>query len=85
MLRDITGNWKLIRKINHNCVNLETRKLSPLGDFESHNVVIQLKNENTLNRLYGFKKTYKTIALHIDEKEQFKTRLENALQLLKSK
>ena len=57
----------------------ETRKLSPLGEFESHNVVVQLKNENTLIGLYGFKKRYKTIALHIDKKEQFKTRLENAL------
>ena len=59
----------------------ETRKLSPLGDFENHNVVIYLNNENTLNGLYGFKKTYKTIALHIDEKELFKTRIENAFAL----
>ena len=48
-----------------------TKKLSPLRGFESHNVVIRLKEEEVLFGLYGLKSTYTTIALHVDEKEQF--------------
>lgn len=56
-----------------------TRKLSPLGDLESHNVLIHLKNQTTLEGLYGFKKTCTTVALHIDEKERFKLAVERAM------
>ena len=58
----------------------QTRKLSPLGDLESHNVLIHLKEENKLQRLYGIKKTFTTIALHVDEKERFEQALRTALQ-----
>ena len=61
-----------------------TRKLSPLGDLESHNVLIHLKEENTLQRLYGIKKMFTTIALHVDEKERFEGALRVALQENKS-
>lgn len=55
-------------------------KLFPLGELESHNVLIHLKNENILEGLYGFKKTCTTIALHIDEKERFEQALRTAMQ-----
>ncbi|WP_020528854.1 hypothetical protein [Flexithrix dorotheae] len=56
------------------------RKLSPLGELESHNVILHLKKENEMVGLYGFKKKFKIIGLHIDEPGQFKEKIENALQ-----
>lgn len=61
-------------------LNKETRKLSFLGELESHNIVIRLKEENTLIGLYGFKRKYKNLALHVDNKIEFKNRINNALQ-----
>lgn len=55
------------------------KTLSPLGEMESHNVVISLKRENTLIGLYGFKKQFKTIALYVDEPAAFKAAIENTL------
>ena len=51
--------------------NKETRKLSFLGELESHNVVIHLKEENILIGLYGIKRKFKTLALHVDDKIKF--------------
>ena len=61
-------------------LNKETRKLSFLGELESHNVIIRLKNENTLIGLYGIKKKFKVLALYIDDKNEFKNQIDNALQ-----
>ena len=52
--------------------NDETRRLSILGELEGHNVIIRLKEENTLTGLYGTKRTYKNIALYVDKKVEFK-------------
>ncbi|MFD1316735.1 hypothetical protein [Namhaeicola litoreus] len=60
--------------------NKETRKLSFLGELESHNIVIRLKEENTLSGLYGRKRKYKNLAFHIDKKNEFKDRIKNALK-----
>lgn len=60
--------------------NKEIRKLSPLGELESHNIVIRLNKENTISGLYGIKRRFKTLALYVDNKEEFKNRVENALQ-----
>jgi hypothetical protein len=61
-------------------LNTETRKLSFLGELESHNVVIRLKEENTLNGLYGIKRKYKNLALHLDKKIEFKNQIDSALK-----
>ncbi|AHM60712.1 hypothetical protein D770_12275 [Flammeovirgaceae bacterium 311] len=58
----------------------ETRKLSPLGDLESHNIIIRLNKQNVLNGFYGIKKPFKTLVLHVDNRDEFKTLLENTLQ-----
>ena len=60
--------------------NRETRKLSPLGELESYNVIIVLKKENILSGLYGIKRNFKTLALFVDKKEEFKKQLESAIQ-----
>lgn len=53
-----------------------TRHLSPLKDADSHNVVIGLKTEHELIGFYGFKKTFKKLAFHVDDKKAFKELLE---------
>ena len=50
----------------------ETRKLTPLGPLESHNVVIRLKEKSILHGLYGTKKPFRTLLLFVDEPERFK-------------
>lgn len=55
----------------------ETRKLSPFGDLESHNVVIRLKGECNLSGLYGINKKFKAIALFVDNKDDFKKQIES--------
>ncbi|WP_228851775.1 hypothetical protein [Aegicerativicinus sediminis] len=57
-----------------------TKTISPLGELEGHNVIINLKRENTLKGMYGLKKKFKTILLHIDEPTIFKEKMEIALQ-----
>lgn len=57
-----------------------TKTLSPLGELESHNVIIHLKKENELVGLYGMKKKFQVLGLHIDEPKDFYERMENALQ-----
>ncbi|PKB43046.1 hypothetical protein AX016_1228 [Cellulophaga sp. RHA19] len=60
--------------------NKETLKFSFLGELESHNIIIHLKEENELIGLYGIKKSYKNLALYVDNKVEFKNRINNALQ-----
>lgn len=57
----------------------ETRKLSPLGSLESHNVVITLKNKSVLNGFYGLKRDFKTLAFFVDKKVKFKQSIETAI------
>ena len=61
-------------------LNKETRKLSFLGELESHNIIISLKEENTLIGLYGIKRRYKNLALHVDKKFEFKNQINNGSQ-----
>ncbi|WP_299435201.1 hypothetical protein [uncultured Aquimarina sp.] len=61
--------------------NDTTRKLSPLGELESHNVVINVKNENAMIGLYGVKRKFKTLAFYIDNKEEFKAELDKKISL----
>ncbi|MDD7887063.1 hypothetical protein [Flavivirga sp. 57AJ16] len=59
--------------------NKEIRKLSFLGELENHNVIITLKTEHTLIGLYGVKRKFKVLALHVDDKIEFKNRINKAL------
>lgn len=58
----------------------ETRKLSFLGELESHNIVIKLKAKHTLIGLYGVKRDFKVLALHIDDKFEFIKHINSVLQ-----
>ena len=59
--------------------NKITRKLSFLGSLESHNVIIRLKAENELIRLYGSRLKYWNIAINVDDKTRFRDQIEARL------
>lgn len=52
------------------------QKLSPLGDFESHNVVLSLDQPYTLTGLYGMTKQFHTLGIYLDQPAAFKDFLE---------
>ncbi len=56
-----------------------TRMLSPLGALESHNVLLYVKNEEVLTGLYGIKKRFKVLALHLDKPLVFEEKIQAAL------
>ncbi len=49
----------------------EIMKLSPLGDLDGHNLLVELHEPATLEGLYGRKKSFSKLALHLDEKGKF--------------
>lgn len=51
-------------------------KLSPMGDFESHNMILRFKNEQRLKGIYGMKKSCRTLGLFVDNPEAFKKAIE---------
>lgn len=55
------------------------RKLSFLGEMEQHNIVIKLKNTNTLQSLYGMTKAYQTLAFYVDDPKGFRNRVSEVL------
>lgn len=57
-----------------------TRSLSLFGKLEGHNIVIRLKEEGTINGLYGVNRTFITLALHVDNKDEFKRQLEENIK-----
>lgn len=57
-----------------------TRKLSPFGDLESHNLIIRLKNEHTLEGYYGFTKKFKTVIFNVDDPEELRSSLNQKLR-----
>jgi len=56
-----------------------TRKLSPLGELESHNMILRLKAPHTLNGLYGIKRQFEVLAFYVDEPAQFKAAIEGKI------
>lgn len=57
-----------------------TKKLSTFGELESHNVILKLKKEYSLLGLYGIRKKFTNLALYLDKKEEFKSKIESILQ-----
>jgi hypothetical protein len=54
--------------------------LSPFGKLESYNVLITLNREHSLTGLYGIRKKFTMLGLHIDEPVEFLEKMKNALQ-----
>ena len=57
-----------------------TRKLSILGELESHNLILTLKHDHVLFGLYGIRKPYRKLALHVDQPIHFKNTIESLLK-----
>lgn len=57
----------------------ETRQLSFLGSLEGHNILLELKEPNTLHGIYGMKNTFTTLAFFVDEKEKFLKEVQAAI------
>ncbi|MEM6717921.1 MAG: hypothetical protein AAF611_01265 [Bacteroidota bacterium] len=55
-------------------------KLSLLGELESHNVIIETNGEHTLRGLFGCKKTFTKIALHVDTPSEFKLYIKDSIE-----
>ena len=60
--------------------NKKTRRISPLGDSDGHNIIIKLNKTNYYSGFYGLKRKFDTIAFYVDDVEKFGNKLENALQ-----
>ena len=56
-----------------------TRKLSPLGELEDHNVILHLHKPVALTGIYGIKKQAEKIAFHIDDPIAFKSKVDMLL------
>lgn len=50
-------------------------KFSALGNLDTHNIILYLKEETILQRVYGIKKPFKALAIYMDEKEAFVSQL----------
>ncbi|MBK6263746.1 hypothetical protein JKA74_01760 [Marivirga sp. S37H4] len=83
ILNETTIDLKNIESIEAFSKSIEKEdgiaKLSPLGELESHNLLITLKEENTLIGLYGIKRNYNKLAIFVDQKNEFKKMLEAAI------
>jgi len=60
--------------------NKKTRRISPLGDSDGHNIIVKLNRTNYYSGFYGLKRKFDTIAFYVDNVEKFSNELENALQ-----
>ena len=67
-----------IEKITKPVEDKSVRYLSPFDEMEGHNILITLKSEATLNGLYGIKKKFNRIALHVDRPEDLIAKIQQA-------
>ena len=56
------------------------KRLSILGEMESHNVLIHLNEPATLKGLYGKQSSYTTLLLHVDEPKRFEAYINNQIE-----
>ncbi|WP_343486484.1 hypothetical protein [Allomuricauda sp. d1] len=53
------------------------KKLSFLGELDSHNVVLTVKRKSFFSGIYGINQKFKALGFYVDEPEQFKKMLES--------
>ncbi len=56
-----------------------TRSLSSFGKLEGHNVVIAVRNERMISGLYGRNRKFRTLALFVDNKDEFKRQVDQLI------
>ncbi|EAY28560.1 hypothetical protein [Microscilla marina] len=64
--------------------NDEARSLSPLGEMEKPNVMIRLRTQGELVTLYGFRRSYRTLYLHLDTPQEFTNQINHRISSLPS-
>lgn len=57
----------------------QERTLSPFSGFESHNVIISLKDETEVNGFYGLNSKLKVIGINVDTPVEFKEKVDTVL------
>lgn len=84
ILNEVEIPFSDIVKIELSIKSLEknklTKTLSPVAELESHNVIIHFKKKNELVGIYGIKKEFNLLALHIDKPKEFNDRMQKYLQ-----
>jgi hypothetical protein len=50
-----------------------------LGELENHNLILRLHNPQLLQGIYGMKRSYINLAIHLDEPEAFRNALLKAI------
>lgn len=70
-----------LKILNENIkVNSYIKSLSPFNNVEKSNIILVVKNEQTLLGLYGINKKFYNLIFHIDEPEKFIREINNILK-----
>ena len=69
-----------LKEIEKNKNSKLYQKLSPLGNLEQHNILIQLHKKVKLNGIYGINKEFEVLAFHVDEKVNFTNQIQDNIE-----
>ena len=69
-----------IEKTTKTLDDKEHLKLSAFDMLDAHNIIIYLNQTQTIDRIYGIRKQYKSIAFFVDDKELFVGKIEEIIQ-----
>ena len=86
----VTLRYGIMNEVEVNIADIETVELSkkpladdtssctlsPLGELESHNMMLHLKTEQELTGIYGIRKRFKVLGFYVDKPEEFLNRVE---------
>ncbi|MBO6518221.1 MAG: hypothetical protein JJ975_16920 [Bacteroidia bacterium] len=62
--------------------NKNIQKLTPLGEVESHNILLHLSEACTLHGLYGWRKTTRLLAFYVDDPQALRQDILNQKEIL---
>lgn len=75
ILNEVEIDFKSIQSIEYSTKDMPkeklTRKLSLLGELESHNIILTVNHPHTLIGLYGLRKKFETLYFYVDDPNEF--------------
>lgn len=81
---ETTIPFNVIDRIELNTRSLPTDnsviEFSPLGLLDTHNIILHLNKELSIQRIYGITKQYQSLAIYIDEKDEFFRKISDILR-----
>ena len=80
---DALIDYDNIMRVENSASVIEDRtaqKIGLLGELESHNIILYLKEKVTITKVYGITKKTKIIMLHLDNKQDFIHQMEEKTQ-----